>query len=352
MPQLIRCHCTRWPLIACVTLLLGACGGDKPSAGAAVVNGVQLTPVLQCTVTNDSLGAHVLPASLPDKLQWLTNQSDAEFADPQARRGGTFRTFMLSFPMTLRRIGPDSNDAFAGYTRALQLGTTQHHPNTLNHIPQLATSWAFGADGKTIYFKLNPKARWSDGLPVKAEDYLFAVYHMRSKFIVDPWYNDYYTNVLVDVRKYDDYTIGVAGKAPRPADEMLEEYGLAPTACHAHKLDANWLKDYNWLVEPVTGAYQISRLEKGKFVEFKRIANWWGNDEHYYRHRFNPDIVRVTVVRNPDTAYRLFEKGELDAYGLTSPDMWHDKARGENYDKGYIGKLWYYTDSPSSGSGF
>ena len=342
----------RGALLSALLALLGACGAGDKSARGIAAGGVDPTPLLPCTITNDSLGPHALPATLPDKLQWQTNQTDAEFADPQAKRGGLFRTFILSFPMTLRRVGPDSNGAFAGYTRALQLGTTQRHPNTLNHIPQLATSWAFGADGKSIFFKLNPKARWSDGQPVKAEDYLFAVYQMRSKFIVDPWYNDYYTNVLVDVRKYDDHTIGIAGKAPRPPDEMLEEYGLTPTACHAHKLDAKWLKDYNWRVEPVTGPYQISRMEKGKFVEFTRIANWWGDDERYYRYRFNPDTVRVTVVRDPNAAYRLFEKGELDAYGMTTPDIWHDKARGELYDKGYIGKLWYYTDSPSAGAGF
>ena len=336
--------------IASSCLLLSACGGD---ASDQSIDGVSRTPIIQCEISNDSLkGNRVLPITLPGNLIWQTNVVDPEFTDPLAKRGGVFRTFMLTFPMTLRRVGPDSNGAFANYLRPLMMGTTQRHPNTLNHMPQLASSWAFGADGKTVYFKLNPKARWSDGQPVKAEDYLFAVYQMRSKFIVDPWYNDYYTNVLVDIRKYDDYTIGVAGKAPRPPDEMLEEYGVTPTACHAHKLDANWLKDYNWLAEPVTGPYTLSRMEKGKFVEFKRVKDWWGNDERYYRYRFNPDIVRVSVIRDMETAYRHFEKGELDSFGLTLPDLWYEKARGEVYDNGYIGRIWYYTNSPSSGNGF
>ena len=217
--------------IASSCLLLSACGGDS---GDQSIDGVSRTPIIQCEISNASLkGNRVLPITLPGNLIWQTNVVDPEFTDPLAKRGGVFRTFMLTFPMTLRRVGPDSNGAFANYLRPLMMGTTQRHPNTLNHMPQLASSWAFGADGKTVYFKLNPKARWSDGQPVKAEDYLFAVYQMRSKFIVDPWYNDYYTNVLVDIRKYDDYTIGVAGKAPRPPDEMLEEYGVTPTACRA-----------------------------------------------------------------------------------------------------------------------
>ena len=70
------------------------------------------------------------------------------------------------------------------------------HPNTLKWIPGLATSWAYGKDDKTVYFKLDPAAKWSDGEKVTADDYLFILTYYRSKDIVAPWYNDYYTTEL------------------------------------------------------------------------------------------------------------------------------------------------------------
>ncbi len=84
-----------------------------------------------------------LPDRLPDNLVWLTNDSDPEFAAPEAKRGGTFRTSMPSFPLTLRRVGPDSNGGFAGYLRYNQLSLVAWHPNTRRPIPSLASHWAF-----------------------------------------------------------------------------------------------------------------------------------------------------------------------------------------------------------------
>ncbi len=67
------------------------------------------------------------------------------------------------------------------------------HPNTEEPVPSLATHWAFDKDGKTMYFKLNKNAKWSDDTPVTADDYIYTLEFMRSKHIQAPWYNDFYT---------------------------------------------------------------------------------------------------------------------------------------------------------------
>ena len=58
-------------------------------------------------------------------------------------------------------------------------------------IPALATHWAIADDHQTVYFRLDPEARWSDGKPVTADDYLFGYEMMKSKVIRDPWMNSY-----------------------------------------------------------------------------------------------------------------------------------------------------------------
>lgn len=50
-------------------------------------------------------------------------------------------------------------------------------------LPALATHWAFGDDGKTVYYKLNKKAKWSDGVPCTVDDIIFAVDFATSKDI-------------------------------------------------------------------------------------------------------------------------------------------------------------------------
>ena len=40
----------------------------------------------------------------------------------------------------------------------------------LNVVPAIATSWEFAADGKTLTFKLDPKAKFTNGAAVTADD--------------------------------------------------------------------------------------------------------------------------------------------------------------------------------------
>jgi microcin C transport system substrate-binding protein len=311
------------------------------ASGWLVLLMLSVLAACQCTYAEQAV--------LPSNLSWQTNGTDPEFADPGARRGGRFRTSILSFPATLRLYGPDSNDGeFSSFNRGNALSLVGRHPNTLNPTPELATHWAFGDDKKTIYFKLDPDARWSDDKPVTADDYLFAQEFMRSKFIVDPFSNDYFTNVVAKVVKYDTYTISVEAVTAKPPYEMLFDLNINPIPKHFHKLNAQWVDDYNWKIEPNTGAYQISDIRKGKYLEFKRKADWWANDKRFFRHRFNPDYIRVKIIRDFNIAYNYFAKGEIDTFGLGMPRLWYKKAQGAPYDNGYIGKIKFYNDVPRS----
>ena len=43
----------------------------------------------------------------------------------------------------------------------------------LNVVPDLATELTVSADGRTYRFRLGPDARWSDGVPVTADDFVY-----------------------------------------------------------------------------------------------------------------------------------------------------------------------------------
>jgi microcin C transport system substrate-binding protein len=295
--------------------------------------------------------ACALPDALPDNLVWLTNDEDPTFAAPEAKRGGTLRVSMSSFPLTLRRVGPDSNGGFAGYLRYNQMALVQWHPNTRRPIPSLASHWAFDPDGKSVYYRIDKDARWSDGVPVTAADFEFTRDFMRSTFIVAPFYNDYYTTQVVDVRAYGDRIVGIEGASPKPPEELMYEYSVGVVPKHFHKLDEDWVSVYNWRIEPNTGPYQIAEVRKGKYIEFKRDPNWWANDRRFYQHRFNPDKIRVKVVRDYNVDFQHFLKGETDTFSLVMPQFWHDKAKGPMFDNGYIGRYWYYNNLPQPAAG-
>ena len=335
-------------------LFLGGCSEspDTESLGDAQSDEVAEEPTVYVELPPLEVAeGDGLPEVLPADLQWKTNDEDPTFASPEAKRGGTFRTWMLSYPLTLRLVGPDSNGSFAGYLRFNQFSPVTYHPSTRKPLPSLSTHWAFGEDGRSIFYRINPDAKWSDGVSVTADDFVFAVQFMRSKEIMAPWYNNYYTERIRDVRKYDDLTYGIQGADAKPEIEMHANYSVGPKPKHFHKMSNRWLEEYNWRPEPTTGPYHIGEINKGKFIDLDRTENWWGDDLKYFKHRFNPDKVRITVIRDENTAWQYFKAGDLDTYGLVVPEFWHEKAKGELFDGGYVSKYWFYYNLPVPSSG-
>ncbi|MGD8340387.1 MAG: extracellular solute-binding protein [Gammaproteobacteria bacterium] len=332
-------------------ILLAACGGGEPvsdsdtdAASGEVIYGN--TRLVDNPPTYES-------KPLPDGLVWLTNEEDPIYASPEAVRGGTFTDYVTSFPLTLRTYGPNSNSgSFAILYRNMPLSLVDIHPNTLKIVPELATHWAFGDDGKTVYYKLDPRARWSDGEPITADDYVFHREMRLSEHVIDPYGANYFTDEVVDISKYDDYTISVTAGYASPGDELIYSTAIPPLPRHFHRLDENWVEDYNWRVGPTTAPYQITSLEKGRFVEFSRIDDWWGDDVKYLQHRFNPDTVRIEVIRDENVAFEYFMRGELDRYIFSGlPARWYEQATGPDFDRGYIGKIQYYVDVPQPARG-
>lgn len=299
-----------------------------------------------------SLGlANISIAELPNDLKWETNLDSTEWSSPESIRGGIMRYSMPSFPPTLRTVGPDSNNAFRAYLLDNQMPLVTLHPNTDEVIPLLASHWAYDDDGKTVHYKINPLAKWSDGKSVTADDFLFALAFNRSKHIIAPWYNKHYTEQIIDIIKHDTQTISIIGATAKPKKDLHVFYSILPRSKYFHQLNPDWVASHNWKIEPNTGAYQITKIKKGKSITFTRKENWWANELPYLRNRFNADIVMLKVVRDPNTAFKYFERGELDTFNLTLPKLWHNKAEGTMFEKGFIHKIEFYNQVEKSASG-
>ena len=197
-------------------------------------------------------GASSGPVTLPAGLVWETDNDEPPIGSDKAMRGGELNIGIGAYPLTFRLVGPNSNDFFASWNRAFTsgFGLVGMHPVTDKFIPIMATHWSVQKDQKTIYFKLDPDAKFSDGHAITADDYVFTWKIMQSDFIVDPFWNSYAERYFQSVDKIDDYTLRVVGKQAswRP---LVDYGGLWPTPAHATKLDKDW-------VNRTTNQYQIA----------------------------------------------------------------------------------------------
>jgi microcin C transport system substrate-binding protein len=96
---------------------------------------------------------------------------------------------MSNFPGTLRMAGPEWNtEENYAIGNMVYEQLTILHPTTLEYTPVLATHWKIDPDKLTYRFRLDPNARFSDGVPVTSEDVVATWKLMVDKGLDDPYY--------------------------------------------------------------------------------------------------------------------------------------------------------------------
>ena len=285
-------------------------------------------------------------------IEWVTNNDDPPIGDPAAKKGGTFYTSMRAYPLTLRLVGPNNNDAFAGWKRAYTMGfgLVMRHPTTDNYIPMMATHWSVQSDGRTIYYKLDPDARWSDGQLLTAADYVHTWHMMQSENIVDPSINQYARDYYEEVVAVEPYVLKVVGRTEswRP----LDMFDIWATPQHAVTLEEGFPERYNSVVLPVQGPYVLSEQVVGQYVVFARLADWWGRDKHYMQGMYNVDRIHIRVIDDNDRAFDFFKKGELSYYTVNTAKKWAEEMEFEAVKNGWAHRKRLFVDYPQGVYGF
>ena len=184
------------------------------------------------TFTQDNK-LHSFPISsegLPSDLEWQNGMENKTFASPNALKGGTWNRFINRLPPTLREVGPNSNNSFRTELELGNMYLVEVHPENNSYIPGIAKEWAVGNDFKTVYYKIDPDARWSDGKSVTVDDFIFKVKLMRSKNIFAPWNNEYYNSEIDRVLKFDRLTFAIRTK--KKTHDPVYHTSLSPKPYH------------------------------------------------------------------------------------------------------------------------
>ena len=289
-------------------------------------------------------------SELPGDLKWEDGMEHEEIGDSRAMKGGTFNTKIPSFPPTLRGFGDNSNNGFRGIIYDdIDMKLVDLHPKTMKIIPGIAKQWAVSEDGRTVFFKINPEATYSDGVPVKARDYIFGSYLRISDNIVNPYQKQYWREEVAGFVVYDERTLSISLPnariyAPYLAGEII------PSPPHFFAdYGPDFSERYQWKFPPTTGAYEVlpGDVVKGVSITQTRVKDWWAKDNKYCRYRFNPDRIRHVVVRDESKAFELFRAGEIDFFYLTRPEYWYEKSEIDPVFKGYIERYTFYNQWPA-----
>ncbi|MGJ8676535.1 MAG: ABC transporter substrate-binding protein [Akkermansiaceae bacterium] len=286
---------------------------------------------------------------LPQDLDWETNWDEPELGSDEAKKGGVFHTYFTQFPPTLRVIGDQSNNSFRGeHSDNIHMGMVTLHPNTGAMIPSLADRWAVSEDKRTVYFHIDDKATYNDGVAVKTGDIFMAFYMSLGPYVHTPYRKEYFSTQFTNITRYDDKTYSITLTDPKPLTALEASVGPFPQHFY-NEVGPDFAKRYNWRPQPTTGAYIIKGKDilKGRSITLSRVENWWAKDRKYTKNTYNADKIEYRLIRDSNTALEYFKRGKLDFITLNNPKNWYEKTEFDAVFDGYIEKVTFYADYPA-----
>lgn len=243
--------------------------------------------------------------------------SQFSYVDPQAPKGGrlvlgSFGSFDSTNPLIVK------GEAAAGvreYVYESLMARGLDEPFTLYGL--LAETVEVPEDRSSITFHLNPKARFSDGKPVTADDVLFSFELLKEKG--RPNHRSYYSKVAKAERLSDHdvrFTFDAGGDREIPL--IL---GLMPVLPkHLNNADTF---DSTTLEAPVgSGPYKMTKIDPGRSITYERDPNYWGKDLPVNRGRFNFDEIRFDYFREASVMFEAFKTGQIDLWPEEDPRRW------------------------------
>ena len=286
----------------------------------------------------------VLPLEkMPSGLEWHTGMEEPEIGDPRAVKGGQVRLWINTpFPGTLRAFGPGSENFF-NYSAIdnVWIPLVGLHPETFRPIPGLADRWAVSADGRTVFYHLDPEAAYSDGRPVRAEDFLLNICLRTSDAARDPFWTALFRSTFDRITVYGDSVIALTVPSPRPLLPYMACVDFHPAhPGFYHDFNALFLERYQWKAAPNTGGYMVvpGKIRQGERITLARVKSWWAKDRKYYRYSCNADQVEHVFVNLENKAIEMFRRGDLDMMNIRKPEIWEGKLELPEVHRGYIDK--------------
>jgi peptide/nickel transport system substrate-binding protein len=239
------------------------------------------------------------------------------YARPDAPKGGRLVYGWLGGFDTLNPYAYKGAQAqgLRGFVYESLLARSYDEPFSLYGL--VAESVELADDRSFIVFHLNPKARFSDGESVTAEDVLFTFELLRDKG--HPTFRSNYRRVKAATIE-DPRTIrfDLEGADDRELPMIL---GLMPVL-PAHATNRERFDDTTFKPLVGTGPYIVSAVDPGRSLTFRRDPNYWGADLSVNRGLNNFDEIRYDYYRDANAMFEAFKKGLIDVRPEGDPTRW------------------------------
>jgi oligopeptide transport system substrate-binding protein len=217
---------------------------------------------------------------------------------------------------------------------ALYEGLTEIDPVTALPIPAIAERWEPNSDNTAFTFYLRHNARWSNGDPITAHDFVYSLRRgLSPSLAARSAYLAYYIEGAqaynegkgraedIGVEAIDDYTLRIRLNTPVPFLSGLmthQMFRLVPQKAIEKYGDA-WTQPQHIIT---CGAFKVQTWRPyDRLIVVRDPMNWDAA-------RVKLDQITFYPVEDATTQMNLYKAGEVDAvYNHTVPYAWVDDLR-------------------------
>ena len=182
-------------------------------------------------------------------------------------------------------------------------------------------------DGKTYTFTLRDDAKWSNGDPVTAEDFVYSyITHLDPKTGSETAFYLYYIKggeafnkgkgkvEDVGVKAIDTKTLEIKLEAPTSYfPKLLATRYYAPVNKKVAEANPKWATNADTFVS--NGAYKLTKWEHDSEVVIEKNENYWN--------KADVSMGKITwkMVNEATTYYQMYKSGELDVIDTLPADV-------------------------------
>ncbi|MCX8503192.1 MAG: extracellular solute-binding protein [Beijerinckiaceae bacterium] len=181
----------------------------------------------------------------------------------------------------------------------------------------IAQSVDISIDLSAVTFHIDPRAHFSDGIPLTSADVIFSWSLLKEKG--KPNLRGYY-NKVVSVDAPDPLT--VIFKLGDGHDRELPMILALMPILAKHTTDTEHF-DETTLKAPIgSGPYVVSDVKAGESIIYRRDPKFWGMDLPVNKGMYNADAYRYDYYRDANTLFEAFKAGLYDVRSEDNPTRW------------------------------
>lgn len=279
------------------------------------------------------------------KPEWEEEPSPlaSEFAEP----GGKISLYASQYPKSFN-YQIDNNVFSREIFRLMFESLLGTDPVTLEDIPGLANKWEISEDKKQFTFHIDPKATWSDGKPITAEDVVWSFEAVKNP--------EHLTGSLQTIMKRLTKIEAIDEKTVKIHASEVHWKNLQ--ACTAFSvLPKHWWKDQdfnkvNFEFPVVSGPYELGEVKEPHYARMEKREDYWNAESPTTEGVLNFDTIEYRFYTQRDISFEAFQKGEFDQFAVYTSSRWIKETSEDRFDKNWIVKQSIYNQNPVGFQGF